>query len=68
MIMGNVRRGGNSPVSVSVVILALGPAARADDRNDQTRGTLWMPGPDAYASRSWSVGSAGWWPACRSFA
>lgn len=45
MIMGNVSERRRQPpqVGVSVVILALGPAARADDRNDQTRGTLWMP-------------------------
>ena len=45
MIMGNVSERRRQPpqVGVSVVILALGPAARADDRNDQTRRTLWMP-------------------------
>ncbi len=45
MIMGNVSERRKQPpqVGVSVVILALGPAVREEGRNDQARGTLWMP-------------------------
>ncbi len=45
MIMGNVSERRKQPpqVGVSVVILALGPSVRGDDRSDQDRNTLWMP-------------------------